>query len=302
MILLPAAGSGSAGLLASTKMPATYVAGVPVSLMNACVKKMATNKPTLSWSGLSQYVRCGRQYWFQRVARIPTGPPSSALIEGRCGHAALEHYYKLKRDSREPSVEECLKYFNDFWKTATALEDARWDKPLAVQQIAIADAVKEHLTTIAPGIDPMLIEHEFRIELPECSHDLIGILDLVATDYSVHDHKFVARMPKQNDVDDAAHFAFGAYGAQLSCYALARAEGALGERLDNHTDIPLYLNVSIKGRRMSQQFETRRTTAQILWFKRALTDIAHAIVAGAFAPNPINCGFCDHAEICRKDV
>lgn len=263
---------------------------------------MNSGKPTLSWSGLSQYIRCPRQYWFQRVARVPAGPPNSALIEGRCGHAALEHYYKLKRDSREPSVEETLEYFDDFWRAAVVMENVNWGghAPAARHQI-VRPAVEGHLRTIAVKTEPLLIEHEFRIELPECSHDLIGVLDLVATDYSIHDHKFVARMPKQADVDDAAHFAFGAYGAQLSCYALARAEGAAGERLDNHADIPLYLNVSIKGSGKTEQFETRRTAAQILWFKRALTDIARAIEVGAFAPNPTNCGFCDHAEVCRKD-
>src|SRR5215831_14650300 len=107
----------------------------------------ALTKPTLSWSAISQYVRCSRQFWYARVARVQTGPKSSALFEGSCAHAALEWHYTEKRDRAEPSVESTIKYFHDYWDSAIQFEDVRWDNPPASQARAVALALKGHLQT-----------------------------------------------------------------------------------------------------------------------------------------------------------
>jgi putative RecB family exonuclease len=260
-------------------------------------------KPTLSWSAISQYVRCPRNYWYARVARVQAGPPNSALIEGSCGHAALEYYYQTKRDSKEPSWQDTLAYFCDYWKAAILLEEVNWGNETPEnRRVAVGLALQGHLQFIAPKIKPLLIEHPFAIALPECSHNLTGILDLVAEDYSIYDHKFINRMPHQSDVDNAAHFAFGGYGAQLTCYALAREAGACG-KVDNSVDIPLVLNTSLKGTIKAAQFYTKRNADEIRWFRRALIDFARAIETRVYYPNPSSCNICDYREQhCRVGV
>ena len=273
---------------------------IPFGMSTAVAAMPRKFKPGLSWSAISQYSECSEKYWHARIARTPSGPKNSALVEGTCGHAALEHFYRAKLNSRVLSTDEVLKFLDDYWAAAIQLEDIKWDETPDFRLRQVRRAVESHLKLIAPTVEPMLIEQDWRIVLPECSHDVIGVCDVVATDLTVHDHKFTKRIPAQTKVDDAADWTFGGYGAQLTCYALARSEGAFGA-VDNWADVPLHLNVSVWGG-TAKQLSTTRNLEQIVWFRRTLVKIAKAITAQIYFPHPSNCSWCDYRSSCRGNI
>lgn len=250
------------------------------------------NKPTLSWSALSQYTRCPRQYWFARVARVPTGPKASALIEGSVGHSALEYFYRAKLERKELSEAEVLDYFDSFWAAAIQLEEVRWEAPIESRRKAVASALAAHLEVLAPRIDPRLIEASWRIELPECSFDLLGVVDIVDVHGAIWDHKFYNRMPQVNAVHE---------DGQMTCYDLARRLGAFGDCASDK----LYLGVMVKGGGRTAALETKRSDAERAWFRRQVVDIAKAIDSGAaWFPNIDTWAhspkWCDYWENCME--
>ena len=250
------------------------------------------SKPALSYSAIAQFLRCPRQYWYQRIARVPTGPKSSALVEGSVGHSTLEYVLRAKMKGKTVAAGEALDYFDNFWTSAIALDDVKWDKGDAESRAkAVRIALKAYVEIVIPTIEPRAVEANWRIELKDCSFDLLGVVDVVDVRGAVFDHKFYARAPREGDIHD---------DGQLTCYDVARSRGAFGEV---STD-DLYLGIAIKGSSRAYAVKTARSQHQREWFVGQVIDVAKAIDKAAFFPNTngwhCSKAYCDYYGICRQ--
>jgi hypothetical protein len=147
------------------------------------------------------------------------------------------------------------------------------DNVISAAKDEVVVMAKCHAEQQAPDYQPVLVEKYYRIELPNCSHDMSGIIDLLDDKYRVRDWKTSSRKKSQADVD--ASF-------QLKAYAVAihSLTGALP------SDVGLDTLVNTK-KGCSRQVVTMVPTARdVMLFVARLNAVLDGINKGVFAPAP----------------
>lgn len=86
------------------------------------------NSVSRSPTALAQFERCERQFYYQRVLRLPEGPPSAALSIGTLYHAAIEQLVR----TGEVSVDALI---------ASARESSGWADPGCTDEALAAELV-----------------------------------------------------------------------------------------------------------------------------------------------------------------
>jgi putative RecB family exonuclease len=179
----------------------------------------------ISFSQLSMYLRCPKQYDFKYNKKAPDQPKVSLAL-GKGGHAALEKSMKRKvRSGHDSPTDEVVQWASDFMdKELSAMPASETEKDVAPGETKdkFLAATKVFQTRDAPGIKPVGVETEFFLDmnefLPEPAEEPIrivkGRIDLIYDDIgrrivqnnghvrvSVEDYKFVTRKRSQNEVD-----------------------------------------------------------------------------------------------------
>jgi hypothetical protein len=176
------------------------------------LRAVAPPKPHVSVSQLNTYSRCSMQ-WFFRYVEGFIEPPKLATGAGKAGHAVLETNSKRKiRTGEDMPMEEILDHFSatfDFHMTDVDDADA---KAKGETKDNLALDIQYWRQKFAPTILPILVEHEFTVQLdtPEPTRPILGFIDLaqlanrVTKQLGVWDYKFTpsSRTPKsQLEVD-----------------------------------------------------------------------------------------------------
>jgi hypothetical protein len=73
-------------------------------------------RPHWSYSALAQYLRCPRQYFFDRVLCLPRRSCSAGQVLGTAVHAALAAYHEGIRSARPPSPRSIRRVFLGSWQ------------------------------------------------------------------------------------------------------------------------------------------------------------------------------------------
>ena len=98
-------------------------------------------KRHLSFTQISMFLRCPRQYEYRYVQGIKS-PPSGALILGRCWHETLDKNYRQKIESdRDLPLGEMQDLFAADFDQVMANEDVRlqpWEKPGPLKDLGVA--------------------------------------------------------------------------------------------------------------------------------------------------------------------
>lgn len=147
---------------------------------------------SLSPSKLSSFTKCGLQFRFANIDRIPE-PPTQATSRGTLVHAALEHLFTLDPDDRVPDVaDECVDaafatYRDDPEWTDLALDDATEAEMLDEARLLVANYFRlEDPRTVTP----MGIELKLEVEIDGLRlRGIIDRLDLVDGELVVTDYK-----------------------------------------------------------------------------------------------------------------
>jgi hypothetical protein len=80
------------------------------------------NGPTVSLSALEQYQRCPRQYYYQRIARLPErGDESAYFAFHDCLTRTLDWIQKERAAGRAPTLEEAREAMEARWREAGPL-------------------------------------------------------------------------------------------------------------------------------------------------------------------------------------
>jgi RecB family exonuclease len=232
-------------------------------------------KRHLSFTQLNMFLRCPRQYEFRYIEGLKV-PPSGAMVQSRVWHETLELNYRQKVVSDEDlALGEMQEFFAARFDEAVAGEEVAFEpdeKPGKLKDQGTA-IVAAHHGTIAPAVRPALVEERFTVDLgEEFPFDLVGVWDLVERDGTIVDNKAYGRQPRQEDLDKDLQFTAYALG-----YRTTHGRVEPGLRMD----------AIVKTRNPRPvQLHTRRTNDDCRWLLGLIEQVAKAIDAGVFYPNP----------------
>lgn len=245
------------------------------------VESQTFSKPTLSWSRINMLSRCGQQYYFRYVLG-QRKPPSIAMVVGSGVHksAELNLREKFEKGTLLPE-EQVVEIARE--KVKNDVRDNGLDAPYAQVGNATEEAKDRagtlallHHKAIAPLVEPLLIEHQFRLVTEGFPFDINGVIDLQEQPTmqrpvgTIRDLKTSGAL-KQNMAE---------YSDQLTLYALwsKRVYGAIA---------PLQLDilVSTKNPKAVSQ-NTTRNDKDLGVMQRRIEAAANAIEKGVFLPAP----------------
>jgi putative RecB family exonuclease len=246
----------------------------------------------LSISRVAAYLACPLKYRFEHVDKLPKPWRAAALAFGTSIHAGIEWYQRERIEGKSPEIAKALEVFDADWF-------ARNVEPLVFSEKDSQESLKEkgremlemYLGSLGPEL-PRSVEEPFEVDLydPESGEvldvRLRGYIDLIEADGTVVDVKTAGRTLETGGVE--RHL-------QLSAYALAvflRSAQIPALRID--------LLLKTKQVRL-ERHGTSRTVEDLAWTARLIRQVALAIDAGHFFPNPSwRCGECEYFANCQS--
>lgn len=246
----------------------------------------------ISFSSLSTYQRCPRQYWFRYVKGIKS-PPAIAMTEGSAHHVALEynniHKMEKGRDLKDSVITE---KFVETLRDLVEKEDVKYEEE---SEDAIIERGgiwhKKYMREFAPKIEPVSAEKEHMKAVKLNGREVFfhAFIDLVqpkkVTDYKTTTAYGFSNKRRELDAD-----------LQMTFYAWL-------ENLKKVEQICF-----IKGNTPEvKAIESTRNDKQIDWALEVAGQIVKAIDAGAFpmcAPTSWQCNpkWCGYYDSCRGKV
>jgi len=242
-------------------------------------------KPHLSFSQISLYQKCPRQFYYRYIRGIKIPPPGSAVV-GKATHKAIEVDLKtaLKEGKHESwSVIEDI-YALTFKEEK---EKAVWDNEKPDEAFKQGrDVLKIYANKHLPKIEPETVEEKFEIPLPSLGSNLVGIIDLVDSTKTIIEHKTTTRSYPESKISNA----------QLFIYAMVKNLKKIG------------FNVLVRRKNPTVQILRGEVKEEDIY--RTLADILHVancIYLLSFPPaqqgtwicSPKWCGYW---EICRSEL
>ena len=242
---------------------------------------------SLHWSEMSMAMRCLVQHHF--VYRLGMRRPGNAFLAiGTGAHSAIEYYmrWKLAHEMATAPRDEVSDVARDSVAHRIETEGLTLDEDEAAKGIvrvkarAVDVAARMsllHYDEIAPGIEPIEVEKEWRVNVKGANLVLAGRIDLIATD-GIHDSKTAKAMPAANEADTSD---------QLTTYALAHRV------LYGKLPAKLFLDkmvITEKEREDSSEpgrkkiLETVRTDADLIPFLKRIEAIVRLIRSGMIMP------------------
>jgi len=238
-------------------------------------KPMGMDKKHLSFTQVSMYLKCPRQYELRYLQGLRL-PASGAMVQSRAWHETLEHNYGQKISS---GVDLALSEMEDYF--VFRLEEALSGEEIAFRERETPESLRDqglsivaaHHKTIAPKVRPSLVEEKFTISLGnDFPYALTGIWDVVEEDGTIADNKAYGKAPTQAEVDENLQFTAYSLGYRVSQQKIER-----GLRMDA---------VIKDSPPKAMQFTTRRTNADCRRLLKLIEDMAQAISSGDLPPNP----------------
>ncbi|HOW28208.1 MAG TPA: PD-(D/E)XK nuclease family protein [Elusimicrobiota bacterium] len=251
----------------------------------------------VSISQIHSFLRCPRQFYYRYVRKM-SSPPTGVMTLGKAVHSALEFNFGQKiKSHHDLPVDRVLSFLS---KTFDELVPAtRWKGPAEsgqMKQSALA-LIKSYHETVAPTIQPFMVEEDFEIHLQGLPIPLRGIIDLVDTNGVLIDHKTGGQTPTADRIDREIKPQMMGY---FLAYEAVTGSPPSGLRVDFliRNKVPKMLS-----------FPIEITAAQLKGFIRLLFGVTEMISEATekqrFVPNPYNFTCtpdgCAYFDACRKE-
>lgn len=253
------------------------------------------DRPHWSYSALAQYLRCPRQYYFERVLCLPRRTCSAGQALGTAVHAALAADHEGLRCARPLSPDRIRKVFLESWgdreqQETIVFRDGENREGLLARGIALLDMYLEEqppvniLAVERTLIVPLFDGHGAYLERP-----LVAVLDLIIRDQAgprVVDFKTLGRSISGAEANTSL---------QATCYVHA-ARAAYGEPVSLQFAVLLKTKVP-----RIQRIEASRTEVDSGRLGDLVVSVERSIAAEAFHPieSPLNCSSCPFRRPCR---
>ncbi len=244
-------------------------------------------KPHISPSAMDMFLRCGEQYRRRYVLgeRIP---PGIALVKGGGVHHAAEVNYRQKIESHTDLDDKVLcDAARDHIHHTVAAEGlmlAPDEVARGVQRVrdeAVDRAValtREFRRTVAPQVQPVVVEEFVRVVLPKADRDLLGRIDCVDSHEQIRDLKTASRRKSEDEVQRSDQLTF-----YHVAYAAKYGKPPAGVVMD------VLLDQKLVG---TQRLASQRTEGDKKVFLARLNAALAGIRAGNFQPAPLGTWWC----------
>jgi len=231
----------------------------------------------VSHSQVSTFLDCGEKYRYSYIEGLPR-PSTPSLIVGQTYHRALETAFQKRINGVTVNDEDIKRITAIAWddvivEAGNSKGGIDWQDVEATVLYSQAMAlVALYWKELGCEIQPLLIEENFRVDVPGVPVPFVGIIDLITADGAVIDHKTAGRAWPASRVEKDLQ-------ATAYLYALWKMDGELRKSLR--------FDVAIKTAKPKiVTYEAHRTMDQLLWYERLLQRVWAAISARVFVPNP----------------
>lgn len=245
-------------------------------------------KPHTSASQLAAYTKCPEAYR-RRYLEHERIPPGIALLKGSGVHTGAETNMRQKVDTfRDLPVSDIIDaavagFDGRAQEEGVSLDDIESsrgpDVVLGEARDDVAELAAVHANQQAPEYQPVIVEREVTIELPGCSRDLKGVVDMADTQQRIVDFKTTKRRKQE----DEAH-----RSVQLTVYASAY-RAVTGEA---PSGVLLDVLVQTKTKTSRQVLDSTRTIDDFNALAHRINAVQAAIDAGHFPPASPDAWWC----------
>ena len=224
----------------------------------------------LSASKTKKYLQCPRSFE-DSYLRGNWADPSQPATQGSIAHEAIARAYEFKKKhGKEMDIQDKLNHIDvlfkeDFENGKTNYRDSLEDVIRETRELVLI-----HHNEIGVRVKPFLIEKPFSVMVEDV--ELVGIWDLIDESGWIIDNKFYSKTPSQTELDR---------DIQMSFYSLAY------RLMFNEVERGIRIDAVIKTKnKKSLQLTTNRTTDELQWTAKMITQIAQAMESGNYPPNP----------------
>jgi hypothetical protein len=236
-------------------------------------------KPHASNSQIEMLCRCGESYR-RRYIEGEIIPPGIAMLKGTGLHRAAETNMRQKIDSHvdlpaRDIVAAAVAAFEDQAHGGLTLTDEEVGRGTAnvigEAKDDVAELADVHARQQAPDYQPVMVEQQVRILLPNSPRDLLGIIDLADDKERVTDFKTSGRSKSQSEADTSV---------QLTIYA-AGYHALLGRP---PAEVRLDTAVQTKTGTRRQVLASSRDSGDFQALANRINAFNYAVQAGSFPP------------------
>ena len=252
-------------------------------------------RPHVSYSQLSQYMRCPLSYYFQRILGLKSPFTPSGLVFGSAVHEALAEYHRGLQRGQVIDVEQVHAEFRAVW------HQFEKEKPIQYGRRESKDGLLELGTALLTkytaekqpqnivGVEQQMVVPLWTSRGEVLEKPLVAVVDLLCRQEEglvITELKTSKRRYGQAEVDTAP---------QATCYA-----HAIREKFDEPAALQYVVLVKTKTPQI-QTLTTERTVADMGRLGDTVQAVERAIQAQVFYPieNPMNCSGCAYREPCR---
>jgi DNA helicase-2/ATP-dependent DNA helicase PcrA len=247
-------------------------------------------KEYISYSQIRLYQTCPKKYYYTYIQEIKS-PVTDKIFLGTLFHSIVEFYLKEKISKREPGKEDLLKRFEEKFQEYQKNQEIAWNIPEAETRKRGLAFVRYFLKEIAPEIDPLMVEKELVVALPELDVKLKGIIDLVETDFSITDFKTTTAKWSKTRIKDSY--------LQMQIYRYI-FEKSFGDVITHLRFRIIYAKgmTGIKDQKVSVKASDLDTSKMLDIIKYVVDNIRNE----AFYKNEsYTCSYCEYKDLCRKE-
>jgi CRISPR/Cas system-associated exonuclease Cas4 (RecB family) len=238
----------------------------------------------LSASKIATYLLCPRRFRFRYVERVPAPWKPSALAFGSAVHAALEIFHRQRAASASMAPAAVGALFRIEWACELVDEVRFKDDERAEDLVAVGELLVKQYAAANQILDVRAAEVPFEMEIAR-GITLRGVFDALLMGDRVRELKTAARNYDEGTL--SRHIQISAYAlAYRTVFGLDAVIEVVALLKQRHPRIAVH--------------EVTRTAEQQSWFVQLVVEVAGAIAAEAFPPNPSwACAGCEFAEPCQ---
>lgn len=226
----------------------------------------------LSYSSISTYLNCARQWRYKYVDKVET-PGSDSLFLGSVFHKCVEIYLQLKIEGQFQPLPEC---WQAAWQQQQEQYQAQPDE--ATYQEGVRLTSQPEILKFVNALRPMItdegpqIEKYIELHAPGVPVPVIGYIDMIGVDGIPCDFK-------------TANRSWSSSKAQLELQPVfyLTALNQMGYQLN--PDLKFRHYVFVKSNPVKIEiWETTRTVKDMFWLLDTIKEVWRAIEAGVYPP------------------
>lgn len=248
-------------------------------------------KEYISYSQIRLYQTCPKKFRFTYIDQIEK-PVNEKVFLGTIFHSIVEYFLKEKISNREPGKEDLLLRFEEQFQKSQKQKPITWDMPETETRKRGLAFVRHFLREIAPEINPLMVEKELVVDLPELEVKLKGIIDLVETDFSITDFKTTTAKWSKNRIKESY--------LQMQIYRYI-FEKSFGDVITHLRFRIIYAkgHSGIKDQNVSVRASDLDSSKMLDIINYVVVNIRN----GVFYKNEnYTCSYCEFKDLCRKET